>query len=32
MIFLKIPSFEYVYKWRLLQEKKLKFTSKGKKL
>ena len=31
MIFLKIPSFEYVYKWRLLQEKKLKFTSKGKK-
>ena len=31
MIFLKIPSFEYVYKWRLLQEKKLKVTSKGKK-
>ncbi len=31
MIFLKIPSFEYVYKWRLLQEKKLRVTSKGKK-
>ena len=31
MIFLKIPSFEYVYKWRLLQEKKLRITSKGKK-
>ena len=30
-IFLKIPSFEYVYKWRLLQEKKLRITSKGKK-
>ena len=31
MIFLKIPSFKYVYKWRLLQEKKLRVTSKGKK-
>ncbi len=31
MIFLKIPSFEYVYEWRLLQEKKLRVTSKGKK-
>ncbi len=31
MIYLKIPSFEYVYKWRLLQEKKLRITSKGKK-
>ena len=31
MIFLKIPSFEYVYKWRLLQEKKLRITSNGKK-
>jgi len=30
-IFLKVPSFEYVYKWRLLQEKKLKAISKGKK-
>tara|TARA_A100001011_G_scaffold353980_2_gene396023 strand:- start:524 stop:1441 length:918 start_codon:yes stop_codon:yes gene_type:complete len=31
MIFLKVPSFKYVYKWRLLQEKKLKARSKGKK-
>ncbi len=32
LIFLKIPSFKYVYKWRLLQEKKLKKTSRGKKI
>jgi D-glycerate 3-kinase len=31
IIFLKIPSFKHVYKWRLLQEKKLRRTSKGKK-
>ncbi len=31
MIFLKVPSFEHVFKWRLLQEKKLMITSKGKK-
>ena len=31
MIFLKLPSFRYVYKWRLLQERKLRVTSKGKK-
>ena len=31
MIFLKVPNFKYVFKWRLLQEKKLKITSKGKK-
>ena len=31
IIFLKVPSFKHVYKWRLLQEKKLKMTSKGKK-
>ena len=31
LIFLKVPSFEYVFKWRLLQEKKLRTTSKGKK-
>ncbi len=31
LIFLKVPSFEHVYKWRLLQEKKLKATSRGKK-
>tara|TARA_B100000575_G_C23138328_1_gene661863 strand:+ start:2302 stop:3219 length:918 start_codon:yes stop_codon:yes gene_type:complete len=30
-IFLKVPSFRYVYKWRLLQEKKLRLNSKGKK-
>ena len=30
-IFLKVPSFDYVFKWRLLQEKKLRMTSKGKK-
>ena len=32
LIFLKIPSFKYVYKWRLLQEKKLKILSKGNKI
>tara|TARA_Y100001958_G_scaffold157860_1_gene154070 strand:- start:2241 stop:3152 length:912 start_codon:yes stop_codon:yes gene_type:complete len=32
IIFLKVPSFEHVYKWRLLQEKKLKTSSKGKKI
>ena len=31
-IFLKVPSFKHVYKWRLLQEKKLKFTTRGKKI
>ena len=31
LIFLKVPSFRHVYKWRLLQEKKLKITSNGKK-
>ena len=31
-IFLKAPSFKFVYKWRLLQEKKLKATTKGKKI
>tara|TARA_B100000965_G_scaffold406493_1_gene445700 strand:- start:1728 stop:2648 length:921 start_codon:yes stop_codon:yes gene_type:complete len=32
LIYLKVPSFNYVLKWRLLQEKKLRFKSKGKKL
>jgi len=32
LIFLKVPNFECVYKWRLLQEKKLQSTSKGKKI
>ena len=32
LIFLRVPSFKYVFKWRLLQEKKLRITSKGKKI
>ena len=31
LIFLKVPNFKYVYKWRILQEKKLKLMVKGKK-
>ena len=31
-IFLKVPSFRYVLKWRILQERKLKFKSSGKKI
>ena len=31
LIFLKVPNFECVYEWRLLQEKKLQLTSRGKK-
>ncbi len=31
LIFLKVPSFKYVLKWRLLQEKKLRVTSSGSK-
>ena len=31
IIYLKVPSFRHVYQWRLLQEKKLRVTSKGKK-
>jgi len=31
LIFLKVPSFDSVYEWRLLQEKKLQLTSKSKK-
>ena len=30
-IFLKVPNFKYVFKWRLLQERKLKSSSTGKK-
>ena len=30
-IFLKVPSFKYVLKWRLLQEKKLRISKKGNK-
>ena len=32
LIFLRVPNFKCVYKWRLLQEKKLQLTSKGKKI
>ena len=32
IIFLKVPSFNHVFKWRFLQEKKLTATSKGKKI
>ncbi len=32
IIFLQVPSFKKVYEWRLLQEKKLKLHSKGKKI
>jgi len=32
LIFLKVPSFNCVYKWRLLQEKKLRLTSRSKKI
>ena len=32
LIFLKVPSFECVYKWRLLQEKKLNLASRGRKI
>ena len=31
LIFLKVPSFKYVSKWRLLQEKKLRIFGKGNK-
>tara|TARA_B100001248_G_scaffold238239_1_gene202711 strand:+ start:5322 stop:6242 length:921 start_codon:yes stop_codon:yes gene_type:complete len=30
-IFLRVPSFKYVVKWRLLQERKLRLRSRGKK-
>ena len=32
LIFLQVPNFNYVYKWRALQEKKLKLMTKGKKI
>ena len=32
LIFLQVPNFSYVYKWRALQEKKLKLMTKGKKI
>lgn len=30
-IFLRVPNFKYVVKWRLLQERKLRLRSRGKK-
>ena len=32
LIFLKVPSFKYIFKWRLLQERKLRISSKGNKI
>ena len=32
LVYLKAPSFNHVFKWRLLQEQKLKLTSKNKKI
>ena len=32
IIFLKVPSFKHVFKWRLLQEKKLRMSSEEKKI
>ncbi len=32
LIYLKAPSFNYIFKWRLLQEQKLKLTSKNKNI
>ena len=31
LVYLKAPNFNYILKWRLLQEQKLKLTSKNKK-
>ena len=31
LVYLKAPSFNHIFKWRLLQEQKLKLTSKNKK-
>ena len=32
LIYLKAPNFDYIFKWRLLQEQKMKLTSKSKKI
>ena len=32
LVYLKAPSFNHIFKWRFDQEKKLKLTSKNKKL
>ena len=31
LVYLKVPDFNHIFKWRLLQEQKLKLTSKSKK-
>ena len=31
MIYLKAPNFDYILKWRWLQEQKMKLTSKNKR-
>ena len=31
LVYLKAPNFNYIFKWRLLQEEKLKLTSQSKK-
>tara|TARA_A100000164_G_C21853503_1_gene746262 strand:+ start:264 stop:1160 length:897 start_codon:yes stop_codon:yes gene_type:complete len=31
LVYLKAPNFDHIFKWRLLQEEKLKLTSKSKK-
>ncbi len=31
LVYLKAPNFSYIYKWRLLQEQKMKLTLKNKK-
>tara|TARA_Y100000590_G_C15442214_1_gene909301 strand:- start:17 stop:907 length:891 start_codon:yes stop_codon:yes gene_type:complete len=32
LVYLKAPNFNYIFKWRLLQEQKMKLTSKSKKI
>ena len=32
LVYLKAPNFEHIFKWRLLQEQKMKLTSKTKKI
>ena len=32
LVYLKAPSFNHIYEWRLLQEQKMKLTSKSKKI
>ena len=32
LVYLKAPNFNYIFKWRLNQEEKLKLTSKSKKI